>query len=234
MHASVFSRGFAMLAGLFLIGAALAADPAVEGTDFKRLKKPLPVETGKQIEVAEFFWYRCPHCYQLEPGLKAWAKNLPADTKLRPVPAVFNDNWMPGARIYYTLQEMGVLDKLHSKVFEAYHKEALNLSDDAQLMAWVKRQGLNEAAFQSAYRSFSVQTKAMKGANAARAAGLDGVPALVVDGKYLTSVSMTFTEDRLFEVLDELIARARKERGNNIVKLKPAAKQPSKPVAAVK
>lgn len=240
MRVSVISSGFAMLAAIIFAGAALAADPAVEGTDFKRLPKPLAVETGKQIEVAEFFWYRCPHCNQLEPGLKAWAKNLPTDTKLRLVPTVFNDNWLPGAKIYYTLQEMGVLDKLHGKVFEAYHKEALNLNDDAQLMAWVKRQGLNEAAFQNAYRSFSVQTKAMKGATAARAAGLDGVPALLVDGKYLTSVSMTITEDRLFEVLDELIARARKERGNNIVKIKPAAKasttarQPAKPVAAAK
>lgn len=240
MRVSVIYRGFAMLAAIIFSGVALAADPAVEGTDFKRLQKPLAVKTGKQIEVAEFFWYRCPHCNQLEPGLKAWAKNLPSDTKLRPVPAVFNDNWLPGAKIYYTLQEMGVLDKLHGKVFDAYHKENLNLNDDAQLMAWVKRQGLNEATFQTAYRSFSVQTKAMKGATAARAAGLDGVPALLVDGKYLTSVSMTITEDRLFEVLDELIARARKERGNNIVKIKPAAKksatakQPAKPVAAVK
>lgn len=240
MRVAMFHRGLAMLAAIIFTGTTLAADPAVEGTDYKRLSKPLPVETGKQIEVAEFFWYRCPHCYQLEPGLKAWAKKLPADTQLRPVPAVFNENWLPGAKIYYALQELGVLDRLHNKVFEAYHKEGLNLNDESQLMAWVKRQGLNENAFQTAYRSFSVQTKAMKGASAARAAGIDGVPALLVDGKYLTSVSMTLTEDRLFEVLDELIARARKERGNNIVKTKPAAKAPAatkqtaKPVAAAK
>jgi thiol:disulfide interchange protein DsbA len=239
MRVSVLSKGLVLLTGLLAIGTVIAADP-VEGTDYKRLSKPLAVETGKQIEVAEFFWYRCPHCNQLEPGLKAWARKLPADTKLRAVPAVFNEKWLPGAKIFYTLQEMGMLDKLHGRVFDAYHKEGLNLNEDAQLMDWVKRQGLNESEFKSAYRSFSVQTKAMKGASAARAAGLEGVPALVVDGKYLTSVSMTLTEERLFEVLDALIARARKERGNNIIKLKPAAKastatkQPAKLGAAAK
>lgn len=234
MRSSIYSRGLAMLAGLFAMGLALAAEPANEGFDYKTLKKPLAVETGKQIEVAEFFWYRCPHCYQLEPGLQAWKNKLPADVKVRPVPTVFNENWLPGAKIYFTLQEMGVLDKLHGKVFDAYHKEGLNLNDEAQLVAWVKRQGLNEAAFQSSYRSFSVQTKAMKGATAARDAGLDGVPAVLVDGKYLTSISMTASEARLFDVLDQLIERARKERGSGIAKRKPAAKPASKPIAAAK
>lgn len=233
-----FSRPLAMLIGLMVMGSALAANPAEEGFEFKHLKNPLGVETGKQIEVAEFFWYRCPHCNQLEPGLKAWAKKLPGDVKLRPVPAVFNDNWMPGAKIFYALEEMGALAKLHEKVFHAYHKEGLNLNDEAQLMAWVKRQGLDEAKFKAAYQSFSVQTKAMKGAKAAQSAGIDGVPAVLVDGKYLTSISMTLTEARLFEVLDQLIERARKERGSNIVKLKPASKQSAKPavkpVAATK
>jgi thiol:disulfide interchange protein DsbA len=228
MRVASLSGVFTLAAGLLFSASAWALDPAVEGTDFKRLAKPLPVETGKQIEVAEFFWYRCPHCNQLEPSLKSWARKLPADVTLRPVPAVFNDKWLPGAKIFYTLAEMRVLDKLHGKVFEAYHKEGLNLNEDAQLMAWVRRQALNEAEFQSIYRSFSTQTKAMKGAQAARDAGLDGVPALVVDGKYLTSLSMTLTEDRLFDVLDQLVDRARKERGGKPAKARPAAK----PVAA--
>lgn len=218
------SRVLALLAGMFMLtGVMAAAEPAEEGTDYKRINKPLQVETGKQIEVAEFFWYRCPHCNQLEPALKAWANKLPADVKLRPIPAVLNPNWLPAAKTYYALADMGVLDKLHGKVFDAYHREKLDLDDEAQLMAWVKKQGLNEAKFQSAYRSFSAQTRAMKGAQAARAAGITGVPALMVDGKYLTSISMTFTEERLFEVLDQLIQRARNERGGKSVKRKPVA-----------
>lgn len=224
-HIQALPRALALLAGMFMLtGALAAAEPAEEGTDYKRLSKPLRVETGKQIEVAEFFWYRCPHCNQLEPALEAWAKKLPADVKLRPVPAVLDPSWLPAAKTYYTLAEMGVLDKLHGKVFNAYHKEKLDLDDAAQLMTWVKKQGLDEAKFQSTYRSFSTQTSAMKGqqsfANAFRAAGISraGVPALLVDGKYLTNISMTVTEERLFEVLDQLIQRARSERGGKPAK----------------
>lgn len=212
-YTQALRRSLALLAGMFMLTAALATpEPAEEGTDFKRTNKPLAVETGKKIEVVEFFWYRCPHCNQLEPGLEAWAKKLPADVVLRPVPAVLNPNWLPAAKFFYALDDLGALDKLHGKVFEAYHKEKLDLDNEAQLMAWVKKQGLDERKFKAAYKSFSAQTRAMKGAQAARAAGITGVPALMVDGKYLTSVSMTITEERLFEVLDDLIQRARNER----------------------
>lgn len=219
----VLHQTLALMAGIFMLSGAQAFGPAVEGTDYTRLAKPLQVETGKQIEVAEFFWYRCPHCSQLEPGLSAWAKKLPADVKLRPVPAVLNPNWLPAAKLYYALDELGALDRLHGAVFEAYQKEKLNLDNEAQLMAWVKKQGLDEARFAAAYNSFSTQTRVMKGNQAARDAGLNGVPALVVDGKYLTSISQTFTEERLFEVLDQLIQRARNERGGKAAKQKPVA-----------
>ncbi len=205
-------RTLALLASLFMLTGAFAFEPAEEGTDYQRLAKPVPVETGKQVEVVEFFWYRCPHCNQLEPGLDAWVRKLPADARFRAIPAVLNPGWLPAARLHYALADMGALDRLRGKVFDAYHKDKLNLDDEAELMDWVKRQGLDAARFQAAYRSFSVQTRAMKGAQTARNAGITGVPALMVDGKYLTSISMTHTEERLFEVLDQLIQRARSER----------------------
>lgn len=223
-----------LLTGLLLFGQVLAAgvagDPAEEGKEFKRIATPLTVETGKKIEVVEFFWYRCPHCNQLEPALVAWKKKLPADVVVRTVPAVFNEQWLPGAKIHATLNEMGMLEAMHGKVFDAYHKERLNLNDENALQTWVKKHGLDDVKFMSIYRSFSTQTQAMKGGQAARAAGIDGVPALVVDGKYLSSVSMAITEERLFEVLNQLIDRARKERGGKSAKRKPA----SKPVTVAK
>lgn len=211
-------RMLALLASLFMLTGALAAEPAEEGTDYQRLAKPVPVETGRQIEVAEFFWYRCPHCNQLEPGLEAWAKKLPADARFRAVPAVLNPNWLPAAKLHYALADVGALDRLRGKVFDAYHKDRLDLDDEAVLMAWIKKQGVDEARFKAAYRSFSVQTRAMKGAQTARNAGITGVPALMVDGKYITAISMTYTEERLFEVLDQLIQRARAERGGKAPK----------------
>ena len=212
-HTQSLHRMLALLAGMFMLTAALAApEPAEEGTDFKRITTPLAVETGKKVELVEFFWYRCPHCNQLEPGMETWLKKLPADVAFRPVPAVFRPDWLPAARLYYALDDMGAVGKLHGKVFDAYHKEKLDLDNEEQLMAWVKKQGLDENKFKAAYKSFSTQTRAMKGAQAARAAGITGVPALMIDGKYLTSISMTITEERLFEVLDDLIQRARNER----------------------
>jgi len=178
----------------------------------------VPVETGKQIEVVEFFWYGCPHCNQLEPALDAWVKKLPADVKFRAVPAILNPNWLPAAKLHYALADLGALDRLRGKVFDAYHKDKLNLDDEAVLMAWIKKQGLNEARFRTAYRSFSVQTRAMRGAQTARTAGISGVPVLMVNGKYLSSISMTYTEERLFEVLDQLIQRTRAERGGKAAK----------------
>ena len=226
-HLHVLPRLLALLAGAFMLGGALAAnpaaDPAEEGTDYKRVSKPFAVETGKQIEVAEFFWYRCPHCNQLQPALEEWAKKLPPDVKLRPVPTVLNPNWLPAAKTYYALSDLGALNRLHGKVFEAYHKEKLDLDDKAELLAWVKKQGLNAKRFEAAYTSFDTHKRVMKGDQAARTAGITGVPTLVVDGKYMTSISMTFTEERLFEVLDQLIERARKERGGKSVQRKPVA-----------
>lgn len=211
-------RALALLAGLFMLTGALAVEPAEEGADYKRLAKPVPVETGKQIEVAEFFWYGCPHCNQLEPGLEAWVKKLPADVKFRPIPAILNPNWQPAAKLHYALADLGVLNKLHRKVFDAYHKDKLDLDDEAVLMAWVKKQGLDAAKFKTAYNSFSAQTRTMKGAQSARNAGISGVPTLMVDGKYITAISMTYTEERLFEVLDQLVQRARAERGGKAPK----------------
>ena len=210
----MFTRVLAMLAAAVLSFSALAApEEAFEGHDYSRLSQTLPVTTGKHIEVLEFFWYRCPHCNQLEPDLNAWLKKLPKDAQIRRVPAVFRDDWMPGAKIYYTLEQMGQLNRLHGKVFDAYHRQNLNLHDPAVLGSWVAKQGLDRAKFEAIYNSFSTQSKAMQGARLATLAGISGVPAFVVDGKYMTSMGMTQGEPRLFEVLDQLIVKARAERG---------------------
>jgi len=95
----------------------------VEGHDYARIKTPQPVATGNKVEVLEFFWYRCPHCFQLEPGLDKWLKTLPKDTQVRRVPAVFRDDWSARRQAYYTLEQMGLLSRLHAKVFDAYHLE---------------------------------------------------------------------------------------------------------------
>ncbi|MDT3706047.1 MAG: thiol:disulfide interchange protein DsbA/DsbL [Thiobacillus sp.] len=198
---------------VFSLPAFSAAEEIFEGHDYTRVKNPQPVATGNKVEVLEFFWYRCPHCFQLEPALTGWLKTLPPDAQVRRVPAVFRDDWMPGAKLYYTLEQMNLLGKLHGKVFDAYHVENINLNNPAVLGDWVTKQGVDRKKFEGIYRSFSVQSKASQGARLATTYAISGVPAFVIDGKYTTSVSMTGSPQRLFEVLNQLIAKARAERG---------------------
>jgi len=209
----MFTRALAVFAAAVFSLSALAAGPeAFEGHDYARVKNPQPVATGNKVEVLEFFWYRCPHCFQLEPGLNAWLKTLPKDAQVRRVPAVFRDDWLPGAKLYYTLEQMGMLGTLHHKVFDAYHLENINLNDPAVLGGWVAKQGVDRTKFEGIYNSFSSQSKATQGARLATTYAITGVPAFIVDGKYATSVSMTGGQARLFEVLDQLIVKARAER----------------------
>jgi thiol:disulfide interchange protein DsbA len=211
----MFTRALAFAAAAVFSLSALAAGPeAFEGHDYTRVKNPQPLATGNKVEVLEFFWYRCPHCFQLEPAINTWMKTLPKDAQMRRVPAVFRDDWMPGAKLYYTLEQMGRLGTLHAKVFDAYHLENINLNDPAVLGNWIAKQGVDRKKFEGVYNSFSTQSKATQGARLASAYAITGVPAFIIDGKYATSVSMTGSEARLFEVLDQLIVKARAERGS--------------------
>ncbi|HJX58713.1 MAG TPA: thiol:disulfide interchange protein DsbA/DsbL [Thiobacillus sp.] len=209
----MFTRALSFFAAAVFSLSALAAGPeAFEGHDYTRLKQTQPVATGKNVEVLEFFWYRCPHCFQLEPGLDAWLKTLPSDAQVRRVPAVFRNDWMPDAKLYYTLEQMKLLDSLHHKIFDAYHVENINLNDPAVLGGWIAQQGVDRKQFEDIYNSFSTQSKVTQGARLATTYAITGVPAFIIDGKYATSMSMTGSEARLFEVLDQLIVKARAER----------------------
>ncbi|MDP1645693.1 MAG: thiol:disulfide interchange protein DsbA/DsbL [Thiobacillus sp.] len=214
----MFTRALSFFAAAVFSLSVLAAGPeAFEGHDYTRLKNAQPVATGKKVEVLEFFWYRCPHCFQLEPGLNTWLKKLPKDAQVRRMPAVFRDDWMPGAKLYYTLEQMGLLDSLHHKVFDAYHLENISLNDPAVLGGWIAKQGVDRKKFEGIYNSFSIQSKATQGARMATTYGITGVPAFIIDGKYATSVSAAGSEARLFEVLDQLIVKARAERSGKKV-----------------
>ena len=213
----MFARTLALFAAAVLSLSAVAApDAAFEGHDYVRVKTAQPVATGKKIEVLEFFWYRCPHCFELEPSLSTWLKKLPKDAKVRRVPAVFRSDWMPAAKLYYTLEQMGLLS-LHDKVFDAYNIDRLNLDDPVVLGDWIAKQGVDRKKFEAIYNSFSTQSKATQGGQLATAYAITGVPTFFIDGKYSTSQSMTKTEQRLFEVLDQLIVKARAERAGKKV-----------------
>lgn len=215
----MFTRVLATFAAALLSFSVFAAsEEAFVGHDYAALRNPQPVATGKKIEVLEFFWYRCPHCFQLEPSLSAWLKTLPKDAQVRRVPAVFREDWAPAAKIYYSLEQMGLSDRLHHKVFDAYNVENLNLNDTAVLGTWIAKQGVDRKKFEAIYNSFSTQSKVTQGARLASIYAINGVPTFVIDGKYLSTPGMTAGETRLFDVLDQLIVKARAERGSKKAK----------------
>ncbi len=206
----MLNRVFALFAAAtFSFVAHAAAVPP----SYITLEAPQPIITGKKIELTEFFWYRCPHCYALEPALNTWLQKLPKDVQLRRVPVVFRDDWLPAAKLYYALQDVGA-EKLHDEVFDGYHLDNLNLDDEKVLMDWITKKGVDRAKFEASYKSFSTQSKATQGGLLARAYDIKGVPTFAVDGKYVTAESMTGSRPTLFATLDQLIVKARKDRAS--------------------
>lgn len=194
--------------GFVVATPALAAD-LIEGKQFARLPAPQPTEKNGKIEVVEFFSYGCPHCGDFEPILKPWVKALPADVNFRKVPVIFNDRSIPGARIYYTLEAMNLLDKLNDAVFHAVLRERINLNDEKILFDWVARQGVDRQKFADTYKSFAVETAVKRAADMTRGYAVEGVPVLVVGGKYKPINIKTFQE--MLQFSDGLIAKVRTE-----------------------
>lgn len=200
---------------LAVLGACLAlgvgAVELKEGRDFREINPPLA--PGKErIEVTEFFWYGCPHCFDFEPILAAWVKKLPADVSFQRVPAIFpNNKWTPGARLYYTLDAMNLVDKLHRDVFNAIHVERRRLDDEKVVFDWLAKQGVDAKRFSEVWSSFGVQSRVQQARELTKAAGLTGVPSVAVQGRYLALTPGNYEE--LLANIDQLIDRVRAESG---------------------
>jgi protein dithiol oxidoreductase (disulfide-forming) len=199
------------LLGLGLIGAG-AARALEPGKDYMVIKNAAPSQNGPKIEVIEAFSYMCPHCHDFEPQVKAWVKKLPADVVYRRLPVVFRDTWAPVARAFYTLEAMGQLDKVHDKIFEAIHKQNVDLSSEGNVFQWIAKQGIDQKKFIETYKSFGITSKVNRGNQLARGYNIGGVPALIVEGKYQTSASQVGGYDKMLAVADELIMLGRVER----------------------
>ncbi len=184
------------------------------GTDYQVLDPRAPTEAAAgKIEVVEFFWYNCPHCNAFEPALQAWVKNLPKEVSFRRAPIAFQESFVPQQRLYYTLEAMGLVEKLHAKVFAAIHVEKQNLARPEAILEWVAQQGVDKAKFAAQYNSFTVATKASKALQLQNAYKVEGVPALGVAGRFYTDGSMAGNMQRALQVVDALVADQRAGRG---------------------
>jgi protein dithiol oxidoreductase (disulfide-forming) len=199
--------------GISIAGVSGTRAEIVEGRDYTVLPHPKATDSGNNIEVIEFFWYGCPHCYELHPYIKAWLKDKPKDVSFRYIPAVFRPNWIPGAKIFYALDALGEREKLHDKVYDAIHRDKVDLTKDEILFDWIAKQGLDRQKFIDAYNSFSVQNQVSRATHMSKDYGLSGVPSVVVDGRYLTSGRMGGTPKDTINTTNALIEKVRKERG---------------------
>lgn len=179
-----------------------------------RLIEPQPVSSGNRIEVLEFFWYGCPYCYQLQGPLEAWLKAKPGDVELRRVPAIFRESWVPHARVYYTLEALGEVDRLHQVVYRTMHQERLDLNSAGVTTDWATRNGIDPARWTAAYGSADVDRRIEESRRFTRSYAVQGTPSLVVDGRLLTSSGMTETVAAVIPILDDLIQMAREQRAS--------------------
>jgi thiol:disulfide interchange protein DsbA len=207
-----FAAFFAAILTLGL-SAAVQAEPQM-WQQYAPLPMAQPVETGKKIEVREFFYYGCPHCYDVEPAVHEWLKHKPKDAEFIRTPGIFQDSWLPMTKTFYALEALGLTDKLHAKLFDAIHKQNQRnlLSDENAIFDWMAAQGVDRDKFVAAYRAFSTQAKAQQAREMTGEYGINGVPSFVVDGKYITSAAMNGSFRGLFATIDYLVEKARKER----------------------
>jgi protein dithiol oxidoreductase (disulfide-forming) len=197
--------------GTLWAGAAAAQGGPVEGTHYSKLAQPVAVSApAGKIEVLEFFSYGCPHCYTLEPTLEAWAKRQPADVVFKRVPVGFNALYENYQKIFYALESMGQAEHMHRKVFDAIHQQRQRLDKEADIAAFMSANGLDGAKFIEVYKSFSVQTKARQAQQLSQSYKIDGVPAMAVQGRYVTSGSMAGSNERALAVTDALVQGLRK------------------------
>ncbi len=206
------SKWISLILVLFL-GSTVSAQEFELGANYHRLNKPQPVHTGDRIEVLELFWYRCPHCYRLEPYLKQWLNSKPESVEYVRMPAVLNKSWGFDARAYYTFVALDLVEKLHEPYFDAIHKDRKRILSVEQLADWASEHGIDRNAILDTFTSFGVDSMLAHAMDMTPRYETDSVPTIIVDGKYRSKVSLAGGHNELMDLINHLIAVAKDERG---------------------
>ncbi len=201
------NRFIAAFAGILLL---CSASLAMAKDSYTNIIPAQPTQTDK-IEVVEVFWYGCPHCYDFEPHVKKWLETMPDDVEFRRMPGIFNKNWVGHARAYYTAEKLGVLDKVHTPLFEALHKERKRIFSESEIKDFFVSQGVDGDEFTRVYNSSEIETKFKQAFLMGQRYKITGVPAVIVNGKYMTSASQAGSFENILKTIDELVAKERGE-----------------------
>ena len=192
-------KKFAFLA-LFCLTSLARAEGGYEA-----VSPAQPVQNPSKIEVIEFFWYGCPHCYSLEPSMVEWLKNKPANVEFIRQPAVFSDLWAKHAKAFFTAEALGVGEKVHADFFDAIQNKKQKLDSEDELAKFFAAHGVKDADFKAAYSSFMVDAKMRQAETMAARYGITGVPALIVNGKYKVTATTAKSQENMLSVTNQLI-----------------------------
>lgn len=205
---------------MLLLSTSVMAEAPKPGAEFDAVAQPITTDVAGKIEVMEVFWYGCIHCYQMEAPLNAWIKKLPADVYFKRMPALPRADWAPMAKAFFAMETLGVQEKLHTQLFEAVHKQkVLNPTDEKAAIDWVtKASGMDKLQVEQAFKSFTINTNLNRAAQIFRSSGATGVPSLIIDGKFITSSTMSGGNTEALKVTDYIIENVRKEKAMQTTK----------------
>ena len=218
--AAVASTVAASMSTASAAAATTAPTPWQEGVNYTRIvpAQPTSVAAG-QVEVLEFFWYACPHCYSIDPLVEKWNKSKPAYVSFSRVHVMWSESHRSLARLYYTLQSMGKLDQMHGEIFKAIHVSGNPLvandpndtgeSERIQSL-FVKKSGISDDDFRKAYHSFAVDTALQKADELMERYRIDGVPTFVINGKFVADVQSAGGPERLVSLVGDLATQEHK------------------------
>ncbi len=209
---SLRASAFVIVASILMACQGETIAQTVDSTKYKPVREQMTVTTGDKIEVAELFWFGCSHCYALEPALKEWKKNIPANAEFKKVPALFSARWEFHGQAFYTMQALDVPEDAYDQFFSEIHVKRKQMNNINQLVAFLKLYDKTEEQVKSAFNSFDVNNKMRAAKKITRQSGANGVPSLIVDGKYLTSQQLSGGTGQMFQVVNQLVGKAAAER----------------------
>ena len=186
-----------------LLGLSFTATANEQG--YEPLTPAQPTQSADKVEIIEFFWYGCPHCYAFEPLIDKWSKSLPKNVEFIRQPAVFNEVWAKHAKAYYVAESLGIVEKVHADLFDAIQYKKEPLDTEASLAQFFAAHGVSDAQFKEAYSSFGVDSKVRQAPVIAAKYGITGVPTVIINGKYKTNGTVAGSHEKMIEVMNTLI-----------------------------
>lgn len=211
MNGIIRNAALSILAMSFVVQASAATWE--EGKHYQELDSPVRTASNDGIEVAEVFWYGCPHCYTFKPLIENWVENSPEYVNYVNIPAALGSSWEPHAKAFYALQTMGELDKVHDALFKALADERRPLNSGEALADFVANHDVDGEEFLKNYNSFGVNAKMQQAQSKIRGARVTGTPTMIVNGKYRITASMAGGHEAVLEVVDYLVEQERAGQG---------------------